>query len=93
MKKPDKNSCSKNRLQEPNLTNLTCLQPGARLRFAKKGENGDVDSTLSWDLHDGIEYGAFIFLAWDGSEPIGTKELADGTYSLGIISTNLPAVC
>ena len=68
------------------LSNLTCLQPGARLRFAKKDKNGNPDSKLSWDLQDGIEHGSFIFWAWDGTEPVGTKLLADGTYSYDFTS-------
>ena len=62
------------------FSNLTCLQPGARLRFVRKDKNGNLDTKLSWELQDGIEHGSFLFWAWDGSEPEGTMLLADGTY-------------
>ena len=56
-------------------------QPGARIRYVKKDKNGTPDSKLSWDLQEGIEFGPFTFLAWDGTDPAGTQLLADGTYS------------
>ena len=63
------------------LIKIELRQPGARIRYVKKDRNGTPDSKLSWDLQEGIEFGPFTFLAWDGTDPAGTQLLADGTYS------------
>ena len=63
------------------LIKIELPQPGARIRYVKKDKNGSPDSKLSWDLQEGIEFGPFTFLAWDGTDPAGTQLLADGTYS------------
>ena len=63
------------------LIKIELPQPGARIRYVKKDKNGTPDSKLSWDLQEGIEFGPFTFLAWDGTDPAGTQLLADGTYS------------
>lgn len=42
--------------------NLTCLEPGVRLRFARKTDNGTkLDSSLQWNLEEGINFGKLMF--------------------------------
>ena len=61
---------------------ITCLKPGARLRYVKKDQfTGEMDSSETWNLEEGIEFAGLMFLAWDQSTSIGVEK-GDGSFEI-----------